>query len=258
MKYSNKPCKERTDFLIKLLENSKAEIIGLQEVIPKFLRKLLNQQWVKDSYYLTEITGNSFCGYGNIIMTSLRPSCFYTIPLESFMGRQLIVAEFIVTTRSGSLETLRVGVVHLESLASNHELRAYQCKQIFPFLSLPDQQTKRVHAVLMGDFNYDPKSKEEENVTAVPEQPFLDCWHSANPDDDGPTRYVNYPEENKHPVRLDRILLHSPNARVHPISCVTLGSECVPMESKNPEYQVVYPSDHLGLLCHLQVLRKNR
>ena len=241
----------RADNIIKILEDSNADIIGLQEVIPRFLKKLLTCKWVRDSYYITETTGDSFCGYGNIIMSTLRPSAFYTRPLESLMGRQLVMGEFRLTSPAGNPHILRIGCVHLESLSGNHELRNFQFKQIAPALLYPVAGTK-VHAILMGDFNLDPESQEEIDSVKKELPEFSDCWVTCNNNIPGPTRFVNYPENGKHPVRYDRILTYSTRNIISPAECNTFGSSKIDIASKSEKYDTVFPSDHLGLSCNLE------
>ena len=245
----------RCDSIIKILKESRADIIGLQEVTPRFVRKLAACSWVQDNYYVTDPTGNSFCGYGNIILTLLRPSCFYTKPLESMMGRQLVMGEFILSNPvSKTLEILRVGVVHMESLSKSSSVRRDQFRQIYPMLANPVPGYKYVHSILMGDFNLDPKSSEEvESVQAELGQNFMDCWSACHPDDGGCTRFVNYPEEGKEPVRYDRILLNSKRNRITPVHINTFGETAIDMVSGSDRYDTVFPSDHLGLVCDFEV-----
>merc|ERR1712137_253921 len=229
--------------------------IGLQEVLPKFLKKLVACPWVKENYYLTDVTGNSFCGYGNIIMSLLRPSGFFTKCLESYMGRQLVMGEFIINnSNSRSLEILRVGVVHMESTTKLGEIRKEQFRQIFPVLTAPVTGIKYIHSILMGDFNLDPNSPEEiESVRAELGEEFTDCWtycHSES-GDSGNTRFVNYPEGNE-PVRYDRILLSTRKNRIVPKTIATFGSSALEVPSASEKYDVVFPSDHLGLLCDFE------
>jgi len=251
LRHSNHP-PARTQALLKILHDSNADIIGLQEVIPRFLKVLTHTPWVRENYFISEVTGESFCGYGNIIMTTMRPRCFYTRPLESLMGRQLIMSEFAMSTPSG-VEILRVGTVHMESLVGNYELRNFQFKQIFPLLTDPVPGYKHVHCFLMGDFNLDPCSQEELDSVQTQFDQFVDCWTSCCHGSPGGTRYVNYPEEGKNPVRFDRIILHSKENRIIPQSVVTIGSEALKTPSLDESYDQVFPSDHLGLLCECRV-----
>ena len=240
--------------MLKILHHANADIVGLQEVTPRFLKVLTATSWIRENYYVTEITGNSFCGYGNILMTTMRPRSFYTRPLESLMGRQLIMSEFVLSTPSGAPELLRVGTVHLESLAGNYEIRNFQFKQIFPLLTSPAPGFRHVHSVLMGDFNLDPSSQEEiDSVQTTFGNDFVDCWTYCSHGSPGSTRYVNYPEEGKEAVRFDRIILSSKENRITPKTMVTVGSEALESPSLCEEYDQVFPSDHLGLLCECTI-----
>lgn len=245
----------RCDAIINILKDSKAEVIGLQEVIPKFLTKLVQCSWVQENYYITDVSGNSFCGYGTIIMTLLRPSGFYARPLESLMGRQLIMCEFVLNNPHAKvLEILRIGAVHMESLQKCSDIRKDQFRQILPMLTREVPGYKYVHSILMGDFNLDPKSPEEiESVRAELGTDFIDCWTMIHPNTSGETRFINYPEEGRQPVRYDRILLCTKKNRIIPTQISTFGSTPLEIKSGCEEYDTVFPSDHLGLVCDFTV-----
>ena len=236
----------RASKIIQYLKVLNADIIGLQEVTPKFLQKLVKYNWVKDNYYLSEITGRSFCGYGNILMTKLQPTGIFCRPLESKMGRNLIFAEFRLASSFGNVSILRIGVVHLESLDKNIEIRKLQLQQIANSLTKPINGTK-LNAILMGDFNIDPNSQEEiESINEILVD-FKDCGTLLS-EIPQPTKHINYPQDDKLPVRHDRIMLSSTGKKITLTSFDTFGNDPL-----SKDEITCFPSDHLGIYCDFEV-----
>ena len=59
---------ERAKAMFGILKHSNADAICLQEVTPRFLELLKQQQWLQDSYYLSDSSGNS-------VSAPLKPFC---------------------------------------------------------------------------------------------------------------------------------------------------------------------------------------
>lgn len=61
----------RTPLLLAALEKSNADFIGLQEIRPKVLAKILAQPWVQERYYVSEdsqVTNETCERFGQIIL----------------------------------------------------------------------------------------------------------------------------------------------------------------------------------------------
>jgi endonuclease/exonuclease/phosphatase family metal-dependent hydrolase len=155
-------------------------------------------------------------------------------PLPSAKDRKLLVAEF--QTGCG---TLHVGTVHLESSPENTTRRLQQLDRVLPGLCGAE------HAVLMGDFNFDPRQRSEQSRI---ERCYEDLWTGLRGDEPGYTvdsrrnamRLLHKQLQKR--VRFDRILLRSEGDRWRALRIELLGTE--PIAANRPE---VYASDHFGV-----------
>lgn len=60
----------RIEKLIEILKYSNADIIGLQEVTQSFLIQLLREDWVKNTYYISDsIQGTTVNPYGQLLLS---------------------------------------------------------------------------------------------------------------------------------------------------------------------------------------------
>lgn len=60
----------RVQKIIEILNNSNADIIGLQEVTQSFLIQLLREDWVKLNYYVSDsIQGTTVNPYGQLLLS---------------------------------------------------------------------------------------------------------------------------------------------------------------------------------------------
>ena len=111
---------------------------------------------------------------------------------------------------------------------------------IFPLLSHNDAP----HALLVGDFNIDDHSEENQTSLDEPYPEYLDTWPAVNPSDRG----LTMSEES----RIDRVMLRSQDTVFVPMSLELLGRDPLPglQDSKRDP---VHPSDHFGLRAVFKV-----
>lgn len=233
--------KQRHEALLNIIKKCDADVIGLQEVTSSFLKMILKQDWVKNSYYVSDTTGVTVDPYGVILLSKIpiRKLFFYELP--SLMSRKLLFAELGINGK-----TFNVATVHLESRKQSAPIRAMQLSDIFPLLANSD------HTVLMGDFNF-CSSWTEENVNI--DSNYQDMWSVLRRDEPGYTedtdinlmRLEQKGKEKK--VRFDRILLRSASPDWQPQVIQLLGLE--PISANHPN---VFPSDHFGLVGSLEYL----
>jgi endonuclease/exonuclease/phosphatase family metal-dependent hydrolase len=140
---------ERCEALLKIVHDCNADAIALQEVTPSFLEIVLKQEWIQNSYYISDTTGETIEGYGVMLLSRIPIRRLFLYKLPSSMRRKLLVAELCVNG-----QFFNVATVHLESLKSSR-LRAEQLSVIFPLLSNSE------HCVLVGDFNFCSSWKRE-------------------------------------------------------------------------------------------------
>jgi len=229
---------ERGAEIRKLLEESDADFICLQEIINPFYFQLFECHWLRKYY----VSGNPIHGYTNLIL-SKHPCAFFIKQFPTKMGRSLLFAELLVNGTP-----IVVGTVHLESLG-NGQLRQDQlniCFEEFKNFEL---------AFLMGDFNFDWES---ENKNIIPE--YADMWRILHPDDPG---YTMPRTPDFLAWRPDRVLIkRSKLCRgliierigMDPISKY-VGEEPYVEESyeKDMVTQVKTPSDHYGLRATVEI-----
>ena len=187
---------ERALALIALLGESDADVFCLQEVTPALAAGLETARVVREEMEVVRGEG-TWSGYGCMILSRLPIARARELPLDSIMGRSLVVAE--IETTPGSIA---VSTVHLESTRSCRGTRVTQLGTIFEALA-PFER-----ALLTGDFNFDPRDPEEEAL----DPSYVDVWPWLRQDEPGytedttrnPMRLHHHGKE-KH-VRYDRVL----------------------------------------------------
>lgn len=229
---------QRYAAIARLLELHQPDFIALQEVTPGALDIFLEQPWIRQAYYASDIDGSTLGAYGVLLLSRLPPNTIKLMSLPSLMNRHLLVMETRVNDA-----LLRVGTVHLESLKSSANVRGHQLKAIFNSLSGASD------AVLMGDFNFCASWPAENNRI---DPAYHDVWsllRGAEPGytEDTAINRMRYLIKGKHKqVRFDRVLLKSAD----PISGWQASSiELLGTEPISPDEPDVFPSDHFGLLC---------
>eukprot|EP01124_Arcella_intermedia_P034169 TRINITY_DN8421_c0_g1_i2.p1 TRINITY_DN8421_c0_g1~~TRINITY_DN8421_c0_g1_i2.p1 ORF type:complete len:825 (-),score=204.08 TRINITY_DN8421_c0_g1_i2:500-2974(-) len=264
--------------ILKFLENTKADVIALSEVTPKFLIDLLREDWVKKQYYVSEsIAGTSINPYGQVLVSK------YPFTLLSYQFSKQKKLIFGIFKMNGRL--VFVPVVHLTSdkLRSNFVLqkRINQMniiyKKIYLFesfkklekivdvtkraMSLEDEDFDREElegwcdAFVVGDFNFGDH-EEGEDLIVRPE--FLDVWKHLHPSEGGFTF-----DPNLNPLakinsrknvgrRLDRIFVKTKNYQSYwePISIKLFNDSSQFFKiSENGEEIDLCLSDHFPVLA---------
>jgi endonuclease/exonuclease/phosphatase family metal-dependent hydrolase len=227
--------KDRTDILTRILRLNEFDFICLQEVTSFLLTELMNQQWVRDNYILSNADPDNFVPpkYGNIMLVKRRWSQafveFRKHLLPSRMERTLLVARF--KTPDGYMD---FATTHLESLNNPH-IRAEQLEECFKVLGTNQ-------AVLCGDFNFsdDHIKHALENDELMKHTEWIDL------DPKGVPTGTPMREEDKAPTeqvigRTDRFMFYK---------CSGYGLRHL---GKEPFIPGVYISDHIGLCCYVTV-----
>ena len=94
-----------------MIEQSNADFVCLQEVTHPFMHQhLLTNNHVREKYF---ISGNTLPNYGVLILSRF-PCKFYEMPLNSKMGRSMLICQPIINYGYENLPTA-VATVHLES-----------------------------------------------------------------------------------------------------------------------------------------------
>jgi len=277
--FSDKFLAARMKELGKILGALQPDVIALQEVKPHILEShILNWDWVKD-YYLSDVTGKTLIGYGVVLLSRFPFHKLSSYNLPTRMGRKLIVGEIL--TPDG---TLVIGSSHLESYAEDTLWRAKQMEAIKKLLE------PHPHSIMMGDFNI---VREEEISAQFPSPMYVDPWTLLHPLEAGETTTLGrvVSSENETGIssetpktsvaRIDRILIKS--GYWSPREITRLGMEPILIEQeitpksgeppffselmnktscknqssvqtpKDKEKEIVYPSDHFGLMVCIEL-----
>jgi len=232
----------RAEGLFKILEELSPDMICLQEIIPNWIRLVVQLEWARKNYYLSDMTGSTTFPYG--VMMMIRRNNGLIIPnlrlheMPSNMGRRFLEASFPfvnkeVTDSTDSKESkaeLCVGTVHLESL-NNSEFRVAQMESIFPIL----EEKSDVH-LLMGDFNFGPNKlsypKENTLLTKQKKKGWCDTWEILKASGSDPM------------YRIDRIIYRNSSLEFDlvPELIHWIGNTEIKGVPRG-----IYPSDHYGL-----------
>jgi len=226
---------ERIAAVLRLIERHRPDVIGLQEVTPENLERILADDWVRRRYRVSDATGETVQPHGVLLLSAVPLGSLALCHLPTEKDRKLLLAELETTCGP-----LYVGTVHLESSPASTGMRLEQLDRVLPVLHGAEQ------ALLMGDLNFDPADRGEQSRI---EPGFTDLWQALRREDPGHTvdsernamRYMHKQLSKR--ARFDRILLRSKGAVWRPISVDLIGTEAIA-----PEHPEVYPSDHFGLV----------
>ncbi|KAF7585981.1 hypothetical protein BBP40_009753 [Aspergillus hancockii] len=136
------------------LQNA-AVVINLQECVPSDLVIISQKQWVRDSFYMTDIDTSAWASgaYGTTTLIDRRldiSSCFRVHYSKTNMERDALFVDVVVPTVSSNHgKNLRLCNTHLESLALDPPLRPAQMQVIASHMHAEGAWG----AILAGDFN---------------------------------------------------------------------------------------------------------
>ncbi|MBI3857888.1 MAG: endonuclease/exonuclease/phosphatase family protein [Planctomycetes bacterium] len=222
--------RKRVPPLLKLLQESDADVIALQEVVPWFSSMLAKEDWAK-AYQAPKIKPED--AGGQMILSKAPIEAASLKKLPGPQGRTLL----IVTLRLGG-RRVDVATTHLESPLQDGPVRVKQIDAILPRLRDADD------AVFLGDFNFGEGEAEEKKLDAA----YVDLWKSLKPQEPGFTwnieasdmaRKGSFPGEKSR--RLDRILVRSTVWKPRQVRIV--GDQPL-----TPGKKDLFPSDHFGLV----------
>jgi endonuclease/exonuclease/phosphatase family metal-dependent hydrolase len=225
--------KKRIPVLLKCLQDSDADVIALQEVVPWFVTLLSKEDWAK-AYQSPKIKPEDAGGQWILSRLPLEKASAHKLPGPQ--GRVVLVTTLRVGTRR-----LDVATSPLESPLADGPVRAKQLAAIWPRLRDADD------ALLLGDLNFGDGEAEEKSLDAG----YVDRWKSLMANDPGFTwntevsdmaRKGSFPGEKSR--RLDRIFVRSTAWK--PKSIRLIGNEPVVAGKKD-----LFPSDHFGLRATL-------
>jgi endonuclease/exonuclease/phosphatase family metal-dependent hydrolase len=222
---------ERAQPLFKILEDSDADIIALQEVGEWFTTMLAKSELSKKYAQVSTVT--EWCG-GQFFLSKYRVKKTRCVPLPGKQWRTALIATFDIDGRD-----LTIATTHMTSALDAGAHRAEELKVIF------NELEGKGDAMLMGDLNFGDGVPE---VKAIPKD-YTDFWTLLHPGEPGftwdneksdmagksPERFTGEPSR-----RLDWIILRSDVWK--PQSVEIIGNEPV-----IPGRKDIFPSDHFGV-----------
>lgn len=247
---------ERYKKLITEISRLDATILGLNEVSQMSLQMLLDSEFVRANYYVTELPSNvntTLNGPHGCVLLSKLPfeACYALEPHPSKPRPELQFRKPVVGVMQVAGQ--RIAVCSLHTLAyqspGNMTVRAQQIQQAVSFLQGLDVQARFV----MGDLNMHYVAED----AVIINNGLLDCWaetHFGSEGDAHPgytfdasnnkmiPRYI--PGETRC-MRLDRILCCEGGAFAPVRPCSIWGDEAIDAARD------LYLSDHYGLYVDL-------
>lgn len=229
---------DRLDALLGTVAWLGPDVVGLQEVTPHQLGRVLDNPWVRSHFSVSDVTGETLRPHGVLLLSRYPVRDLELIALPSERDRKLLVAR--VETALGALT---LGVTHLESGRGQTEKRHEQLEVIRRRLA------GRGPALLMGDLNFDA-DRDPERWLLAPE--MIDCWRAVHPhepgltmDDDENAMRASLGKSSGS-MRCDCVLLTAAQGAWQPERMWRLGLEPIPGSQG-----ALYPSDHFGLAATL-------
>lgn len=222
--------KKRGPALMKLLQETDADVIALQEVVPWFTALLVKEEWAK-AYQTTKIRPEEAGGQFILSRLPIEKASVHKLPGPQ--GRTVLVVSLKIGGRR-----LDVATTHMESPLLDGPTRAKQLDAIFPRLRDADD------AVFLGDLNFGDGEAEEKKLDGA----YVDLWKALKPNDPGFTWNIEMSDMAKKGSfigeksrRLDRILIRSTVWR--PKEVRIFADQPI-----TPGKKDLFPSDHFGVL----------
>eukprot|EP01064_Diplonema_japonicum_P018315 TRINITY_DN2700_c0_g2_i2.p1 TRINITY_DN2700_c0_g2~~TRINITY_DN2700_c0_g2_i2.p1 ORF type:complete len:326 (+),score=54.30 TRINITY_DN2700_c0_g2_i2:29-1006(+) len=268
----------RTNAIIKILRETTADVVCLQEVTPSSWGILVNNPFIRSTFYAADPHAEHLGHYGVAILSRYPIESAGSWPFENTsMGRSLL--EIVISVKG---EKIRIGCVHLESLNNPGRRR----DQLLLCTKILENGFSGKGMILCGDFNFD--SKRNFNPAATPlENDILrsipswkDTWEACNPNERGLTfdTTTNLMLSGQEHMRYDRILatflpsrvsllgntpiIEDTRSQLYPYHIVydkelfdvftnTPKAEFENLRKDNEDLDrwPIFPSDHFGLLA---------
>jgi len=239
--FSEEYISERAQGIFRILHESDADIIALQEVTFHFLQLILMQDWIRKEFFISDIKGDTFSSYGVVLLFRIPAKRLTLYQLPSNMERQLLIAEFTIND-----QPFKVATVHLESMRNSADVRAEQLNSIFPLLS-------NNNSVLMGDFNFCSSNVNEyRNI----DDSYTDLWDELRSDNFGATLnsdlnpMLTTKSSNRIMARYDKILMRNENQVWQCMQIALLGDTAISRHQPN-----IFPSDHFAVVAKIDCKR---
>jgi tyrosyl-DNA phosphodiesterase 2 len=248
--------KSRMSALLQVIKTTgAADVVFLQEVSREALTALLEESWIQQNWYISDVNVSAFGNQKFISITLVsKPwvatdgillGAIWRTSLPSRFGRDALCCDLILNSSSKhtsgrSAFRIRLINVHLDSLPINPSLRPHQ-------LSIGALYLRTAGCgIIAGDFN--PVLPEDDDLVRT--NNLTDAWAQLHPNDPGHTWGV-YGEQSFPPNRLDKVALFN----LTPSDMGILRTSEVGFIGEKTSVDVTksgskaHFSDHFGLWC---------
>ena len=250
--------KSRMSALLRAIETTGAtDVVFLQEVSREGLTALLEDSWIQQNWYISDVDASAFGNQKFISITLVSKSWVVTdgiqlgaiwrVALPSRFGRDALCCDLILNSSSkqtSGKEPTRVRLinVHLDSLPINPSMRPRQVSICASYLRAAGR------GVIAGDFN----CILPEDDDLVSNNDLVDAWEVLHPNDSGHT-WGMYGEQSFPPNRLDKVALFNLNPSAMRILQTSEVRSCGGETSADgaESGSNAHFSDHLGLWCKI-------
>lgn len=228
----------RLPHLLQEINKYQADIIMLQEVTPWFIKGIQDDSLLSQ-YQLISSSNNTQTprsGLTFLVKNTYKIVATDYKSLPSDYGRGLLSATIQIEGVPLCLAT-----THLDSAQFGAtDIRLQQLDVIFKHLKHCDR------LILAGDFNYGDQAIENTHFA----KNMIDAWHHLKPSSNGYTydRELNsYSDKSAYLFEQSRRLDRVYTKQLQPIDIQVIGTN--PIDQKLS----TYPSDHFGILAHLDL-----
>jgi endonuclease/exonuclease/phosphatase family metal-dependent hydrolase len=259
----------------KVLPSIKADVLALQEVTEQYLAKLLEQEWVRNDYYVTQFSNKTTYNPTRDTNRRFMVVILSKIPiLESYLyffdkkncpqgGRPAVVCMLPYPGKTNS--QFVISSLHLKAGIDFFETRSKQWGELFRLFGIvkshnkdknqpTDLVGKTSNVIILGDTNMQRPIEEEDIVEQI-----VDVWKTLKPNEEGYTYcYKTNPmitqmnADDSKQMRFDRILMYSSGT----IDCGNWKPKQTVMfanQTFSSIHTTLMPSDHYGLAAQLML-----
>jgi len=241
--------KERSIQALQVMKSLSPDFICLQEVAPYVWKNFLLEDWVRETYYVTDIDCSTFScnAHGTCILSKFRPEHVFLQDFHSEGNRKSLTITILLHD-----SPFQISCLHLDSghSPSEYNIRNHQLRTQYQLMNAKD-------SLFMGDLNV----HEKEHVLL--NDGWVDVWEVLHPSEVGYTwdtdvnpftefrrRYLPGASFRKLQERHDRIILKQLDSNWKPESIRIMGDSEIKVEWQG-NLHTIFPSDHLGLFATL-------
>lgn len=271
LRHSTAEASSRTVEQLKLLRESGAHVLVLNDALPSFVQ-ILSEQAFLSGYYCayahnvasasaTRADGSdNFKSAATIVVSKSRILQAQVLQLPSRSERSLVRVE---CEYGGAGSSILIIAAHLDDSPRDLKIRFQQLSQLLKGSEgFTPHNSICTTTFYVGDFGFPSTNSRDHKLLTQAVNPLVDAWSSVHPGEAGLTYD---PEHNKMarvlnssgaPARRSRILFRAaPSSHVSPTDASLLGTN----KLQNLKYKgaAVWPSDHYALVASFSGLSES-